>query len=765
MKQIILATLIFLVTIQSQLFGQNSCAPSATYHFTQNANDASGNGINGTVYNATLTTDREGNANSAYSFDGSTSYIDLGNNALLQRYATDFTISAWVYLNQYSTSYGSGVVSNRDANDIGSGLVIGGALSNQGKVCLVVQGGGSASSVVSNTTLALNTWYFIAATYTYSGGNANSATIYVNGIAETTGNISNVIQPTTTHTYIGFEPSPLAPAAYHFNGTIDEVNIYNCALTNQQVYNSYYPCGPVATYHFTGNANDVSGNNINGTVYNATLTADRNGIANSAYSFDGSTSYIDLGNNALLQLYATDFTISAWVYLNQYSTSYGSGVVSNRDANDIGSGLVIGGALSNQGKVCLVVQGGGSASTVVSNTTLALNTWYFIAATYTYKGGNVNSATIYVNGVPENTGIISDVIQPTTTHTYIGFEPSSLAPIQYHFDGVIDEVNLYNCALTAQEIVDTYNPCTPVAIYHFTDNANDASGNGLNGTVYNATLTADRNGAANSAYSFDGSTSYIDLGNNALLQRYATNFTISAWVYLNQYSSSYGSGVVSNRDANNIGSGLSIGGALSNQGKVCLVIQGGGNSSTVISNTTLALNTWYFIAATYTYSGGNVNSATIYVNGLPETTGTLSDVVQPTTTHTYIGFEPSPLAPAAYHFDGMIDEVNIYNCALTNQQIADSYTPVVTSVTTATQKSLLPTSETISIYPNPGNGFFNITNAPLNASYQLYTITGNNVTNDSLNSTIDLSSMQKGIYLLKIIDQNGTAVSKKLVIE
>ena len=60
---------------------------------------------------------------------------------------------------------------------------------------------------------------------------------------------------------------------------------------------SYVPKdGLVAWYPFNGNANDESGNGNHGTVNGATLTADRNGKANSSYSFDGVSNFITINN-------------------------------------------------------------------------------------------------------------------------------------------------------------------------------------------------------------------------------------------------------------------------------------------------------------------------------------------------------------------------------------------------------------------------------------------------------------------------------------
>ena len=63
--------------------------------FNGNANDDSLNGNNGTVNGASLTTDRFGNTNSAYNFDGLNSYIDCGNSSSIST-PTNFTFSVWI---------------------------------------------------------------------------------------------------------------------------------------------------------------------------------------------------------------------------------------------------------------------------------------------------------------------------------------------------------------------------------------------------------------------------------------------------------------------------------------------------------------------------------------------------------------------------------------------------------------------------------------------------------------------------------------------
>jgi hypothetical protein len=71
------------------------------------------------------------------------------------------------------------------------------------------------------------------------------------------------------------------------------------------------PAGLVAYYPFNGNANDESGNGNHGSVYGATLTEDRFGVPDSAYSFDGQNNFIQIENINDFKL--TSWTIAGWI--------------------------------------------------------------------------------------------------------------------------------------------------------------------------------------------------------------------------------------------------------------------------------------------------------------------------------------------------------------------------------------------------------------------------------------------------------------------
>ncbi|CAB1056199.1 Chitin binding protein, partial [Olavius sp. associated proteobacterium Delta 1] len=88
--------------------------------------------------------------------------------------------------------------------------------------------------------------------------------------------------------------------------------------------------GLVAYYPFNGNANDESGNGNHGVVYGAMAAEDRFGTLDSAYEFDGVSSYIEIADNTALRISGTDFTLSAEVLVKSYNSSYQSALLVKR---------------------------------------------------------------------------------------------------------------------------------------------------------------------------------------------------------------------------------------------------------------------------------------------------------------------------------------------------------------------------------------------------------------------------------------------------
>jgi Concanavalin A-like lectin/glucanases superfamily len=209
--------------------------------------------------------------------------------------------------------------------------------------------------------------------------------------------------------------------------------------------------GLVAWYPFNGNANDSSGNANNGIVTGATLTTDRFGVANSAYSFDGTNGLIRIPNSSSLTIKNNTFSMSFWLNVNTWqanSTEYyflakHSGV----GAAQIGFHTYI----YKSAITMRYLNGNGSDWGFTSTNTYILpnaGTWFHVAYTV-----NSTENKMYINGVLVDTQVAKPM-GLDTSDLYIGKDPiggGSYCP------GKIDDVAFYNRTLTQSEITNLYH--------------------------------------------------------------------------------------------------------------------------------------------------------------------------------------------------------------------------------------------------------------------------------------------------------------------
>jgi uncharacterized protein (TIGR02145 family) len=231
------------------------------------------------------------------------------------------------------------------------------------------------------------------------------------------------------------------------------IAILAVAITNIQAQTlpSYVPTnGLVGFWGFNGTANDQSGNGNNGTVNGATLTTDRFGNANSAYSFDASQNAkisLPLQQNEIIT-----YSISAWFK----TTSEYSAILAGRITLDqVGLTLLIHG-----GKVFYIADGGNIQTGKLTNTNYNDNQWHHVVGVYNGTPGIIdpNQFAIYVDSV-----LVSQI---NVVNGYV----TAYAPINngtdlllgvwgsgYNFNGQIDDIAIYNRALTQTEITPLYN--------------------------------------------------------------------------------------------------------------------------------------------------------------------------------------------------------------------------------------------------------------------------------------------------------------------
>ena len=210
--------------------------------------------------------------------------------------------------------------------------------------------------------------------------------------------------------------------------------------------------GLVAYYPFNGNANDASGNRNNATVYSATLTTNRFGIANAAYDFNGSSSYIDIPQNAILNGLTTNFTLSAWIYQRGINQNFGYRIIDKCPAGLPGGWTFDTWDGSSYRRLRLQAAGSYNPN-VIGATFYSLMQWHHVVATVSGTTGKV-----YLDGNLDGSGDVGSIPQ-NMLDVYIGRANIGCGGgcgLEEFFNGLIDDVRIYNRALSPSEIQSLY---------------------------------------------------------------------------------------------------------------------------------------------------------------------------------------------------------------------------------------------------------------------------------------------------------------------
>jgi len=210
--------------------------------------------------------------------------------------------------------------------------------------------------------------------------------------------------------------------------------------------------GLIAYYPFNGNANDKSSNGHDGRVDGATLTIDRFGSADSAYSLDGINDYIEAGNPADFGFNDQSFSISMWA---QVRANY----LDNETFIGLDGGPSTGGRSSfvlarwRDGSPIYAEFGGGCL--VVSNDTVPLNTWMHLASVVNWESSKLQ---LYVDGAFEAEDDLVSFDFSVSPRLFLGMGPVG----ENYLWGTLDDVWIYNRALTEDEITELYLIPEPV---------------------------------------------------------------------------------------------------------------------------------------------------------------------------------------------------------------------------------------------------------------------------------------------------------------
>jgi len=273
-----------------------------------------------------------------------------------------------------------------------------------------------------------------------------------------------------------------------------------------------------------------------------------------------------------------------------------------------------------------------------------------------------------------------------------------------------------------------------IAHYPFDGNANDESGEEHHGTVYGATLVADRNGNTNNAYQFDGIDDYIDLGDWSNGGAMTITFW-ARWDAFHNYSRIIDLANGSSSD-NIIVSNYQQGSRLFWQ------IYSTSTRSLTSTENVLTPSQWNFYAVSVDESG----HFKMYKNAalIDES---MSGIVPRNLNRTEQFIGRSNFSQDGY-FQGLIDDVRIYNKSINESDIDAVYNALPTNNT-----EIISLSD-IKAYPNPVVSSLTLQLPDNNCRITVYNQNGRCVLDKESNGTeekINMEKMTNGVYFVRII--------------
>ena len=426
--------------------------------------DKSGTGNVGTFTNMTQNKSTAvGRLGQALSLLEGTDYVTAGNPASLQ-ITGPISVAFWVNSRVAAADYVRLVIKNVVGN--ASPYICYGFSIDQPSQGLYFTAAGTG--VLSTAALPLNTWTHVVGAY-----DGSMLRLYVNGVLNNSLAASGSSCNTSSALVLG-RNIETGGTPENFTGYLDDVRIYNRGITEDEVQRLYSIGAPskvsatptakgnlaqglVGHWTFDGSdiswqthkALDKSGQNNTGTINNmSTTTSPTIGRLGQALRFDGINDSVAGPNFS-----AATTTIGVWFKPSRSAAegNYFAGLagVPGHNTYSHNSSLYLN-YTSGVAKLWGIANANGSGPTFNITYPFQKDTWYF--ATLTVETGIYK---VYVNGVIIGSGDPS-ALEILSNPFYIGSGRANPGP-QDFFAGAIDDVRIYDRALSPQEVKQLYN--------------------------------------------------------------------------------------------------------------------------------------------------------------------------------------------------------------------------------------------------------------------------------------------------------------------
>lgn len=394
-------------------------------------------------------------------------------------------------------------------------------------------------------------------------------------------------------------------------------------------------------------AADTSENGFDGTVYGAEWLI---GQVESALRFDGSE-YVEVPHHDALNT-RTALTVEAWIkptaIMQDWQKIICKSLGKNTDYSIIGR---------KDNQIGFSIKIGNVAQTAYSKLPIALNQFTHVVGTYDGK-----KLCLYINGKLANSFAVTGKINDNKGALRIGGDT-----VNANFKGVIDEVNIYSQALSASDVLSRYEAGLPdpgemnlVAKWSFDEGegteATDSGGLNFHGLINGATWAT---GKVGSALRFDGND-LVQIpaydGTGALNP--GTALTVETWIKPTVNMKDWQKIICKNQGTKTDYSIISR-----SDNRIGFSIKMGNVAQTAYSPSPISLNKWTHVVGTY--DGAKLS---LYLNGNLVKSFAVTGRINYNHGSLYIGGDT-----ANANFKGLIDEVSIYERALTAAEILTNY--------------------------------------------------------------------------------------------
>lgn len=666
---------------------------------TYEVKDTSGNANDGDSVNMSTASVVPGRIGQALTFDGVNQQISIGTVAAFGNQATR-TISTWIKPSGLTTYRGI----------VGAGVGSFQICSNDGTDCPGTTGrlvyyhtfsGTDGKWILGVDSVKANEWAHVVVTYDRSS-TSNDPVIYVNGVSQS---VTELTTPTgTADSEVSFNVSIGYDGYAYAMGAIDDVRIYNRVLSAAEIAGLYdmgkvkldtRPGDDVLEEGLAGywkldessgtSAADASGNASTGTLTNMEDPGDwvAGQVGPYALDFDGTNEYLSVTDPASGVL---DFdvrgtgggqdllTLTGWFNRDTFANDHT--VVAKKNDQSTGIGYIVW-IDGTDDRLWVQLYGDNAvASTIASSRTFTATGWHHFAVVIGLEPTGGDQPQIYIDGTND-----SDLGTGSGYQHYVwdmsnalAFRIAAESDAGNPFDGKIDEVRVYHRALSAEEVALLYRETHPDdpdthLVGHWTFDGTDVSGTtaidrGRGGNV--GTLSgspAVSPGRLGQALRFDGTDDYVSVAHSSSINL-SNTISISFWVK-NSVTQEYNRQIAKEPG----GGGGSYGWAIYGNGGYVELSTSGGNPGLNSTDFGPALydGSWHHIVWTldngnwtYTRDGGVITGSGTYAHG----TGFGN------TNPLVIGKHG---VTASEYFLGALDDVRIYDTALTATQIVDLY--------------------------------------------------------------------------------------------